>query len=264
MGLLRRTQSLLAVYYAYMVEYRAELVLWALSNSLSFILMGVWHEATSRGSFGVAPIDVVRYFLAVFVIRQLTVVWVIWEVEQDMQRGRMAQFLLAPLDPAWRYVASHVAERFARLPFSVGLVALFFALYPPAVFVPEPERALLAALFCVVAFVLRFLIQYTCALLSFWTERAASVESLVFIVYMFLSGAVAPLDFFPANVKAVVLLTPFPYLVWLPARLIVPASITDIDLLRAALTCGAWLLSLLVLNRIVWFRGLRRHSAQGA
>lgn len=265
MSFLHRVRTLLSVYYAYMVEYRAELLLWALANSLSFILMGVWYEATTRGSFAVQPLDVVRYFLAVFVVRQLTVVWVIWEVEQDMQKGRLSHFLLAPLDPAWRYVASHVAERLARLPFSFGLVVLFFLLYPPAFFVPDPLQALLAAVFVVVAFALRFLLQYTFALLSFWTERASSVEGLVFIVYMFLSGAIAPLDVFPPAVKDVVMLTPFPYLIWVPARLILPSGgALEVDVVRAAFVCGAWMIGLFFLNRFVWARGLRRHSAQGA
>ena len=257
-----RIRSLLAVYYAMMVEYRAELLLWALSNSLAFILMGAWYQATSRGTFAVQPIDVVRYFLAVFVVRQLTVVWVIWEVEQDMQRGRLAHFLLTPIDPLWRYLALHVSERLARLPFSFGLVVLFFVLYPPAFFVPDPVHALQAVAFCFVAFALRFLIQYTFALLSFWTERASSVESLVFIVYMFLSGAVAPLDVFPPAVKDVVMLTPFPYMVWVPARLIVGGAAVDLE--QACVVCGAWMVALVVINRIVWARGLKRFTAQGA
>jgi ABC-2 type transport system permease protein len=224
--------------------------------------MGEWYQATTRGSFSVQPVDVVRYFLAVFVVRQLTVVWVIWEVEQDMQAGRLAHFLLAPLDPAWRYVALHVGERLARLPFSVAIVALFFVIYPPAFFVPDALHALQALAFVVVAFALRFLIQYTFALLSFWTERASNVEQLVFIVYMFLSGAVAPLDFFPPAVKDVVMLTPFPYLIWVPARLIVGGAIVDVT--RAAFVCAVWFVILLVINRFIWLRGLKRFSAQGA
>lgn len=262
----RRMRGLLVAQYAHMLEFRAELVLWAFSNSLSFILMGVWHEATQRGSFAMQPIEVVRYFLAVFVVRQLTVVWVIWEMEQDVLHGRLSHFLLTPVDPVWRYVAAHLAERLARLPFSIGLVALFFVIYPAALFVPDPVDALLALTFCVVAFVLRFLIQHTLGLLSFWTERATSVEQLMFIVYMFLSGAIAPLDVFPPAVKDVVMYTPFPYLIWVPARLIVPGADAAgaIDVTQAALVCAAWFVALLVVNRVVWRRGLKRHSAMGA
>jgi ABC-2 type transport system permease protein len=180
-----------------------------------------------------------------------------------MQAGRLAHFLLTPLDPVWRYVASHVGERLARLPFSALVVALFFVIYPPAFFVPDALHLVEAVAFAVVAFALRFLIQYTFALLSFWTERASSVESLVFIVYMFLSGAVAPLDFFPPAVKEVVMWTPFPYLIWVPARLILGGDST-IDVAHAALVCAAWFVALLALNRFIWRRGLKRFSAQGA
>ena len=265
MAFLRRLRGLLVVQYAHMLEFRAELVLWALSNSLSFILMGVWHEATSRGTFAIQPLEIVRYFLAVFIIRQLTVVWVMWEFEQDVLQGRLAHFLLSPIDPVWRYVAAHLAERLARLPFSAGLVVLFFLIYPDALFVPDPVNALLALVFVVVAFILRFAMQYTLALLSFWTERASSAESLMFIVYMFLSGAVAPLDVFPPLVKDIVMWTPFPYLVWVPARLLVPSSTGEqIDVVRAALVCAAWLFAFVILNRVLWRRGLRKHAAMGA
>ena len=38
----------LSVYYAYMVEYRAELLFWVLSGSLPLILMGVWSQAATQ------------------------------------------------------------------------------------------------------------------------------------------------------------------------------------------------------------------------
>jgi ABC-2 type transport system permease protein len=48
---LRLTKTLLSTYYAYMVEFRAELLLWALSGSLPIILMGIWTQAAAT-SFG--------------------------------------------------------------------------------------------------------------------------------------------------------------------------------------------------------------------
>jgi ABC-2 type transport system permease protein len=43
---IRKAQTFLSVYYAYMLEYRAELFLWALSGTLPLILMGVWTKAS--------------------------------------------------------------------------------------------------------------------------------------------------------------------------------------------------------------------------
>ena len=45
---------LLSVYYAYMVEYRAELMFWVLSGSFPLILMGIWNQAAQSGQFALA------------------------------------------------------------------------------------------------------------------------------------------------------------------------------------------------------------------
>ncbi|HEY9661491.1 MAG TPA: multidrug ABC transporter permease, partial [Allocoleopsis sp.] len=112
--IVRVTWTLLSVYYAYMLEYRAELFFWVLSSSLPFILMGVWVEAAQTGQFGLSALDFIRYFLAVFIVRQFTIVWVIWEFEREVVEGKLSFRLLQPIDPIWHHFFSHVAERIAR------------------------------------------------------------------------------------------------------------------------------------------------------
>ena len=177
--IIRIAKTLLVTYYAYMLEYRAELFLWALSGALPFILMGVWMQAAETGQFGLNSIDFARYFLAAFIVRQTNVVWVIWEFEKEVVQGRLSNRLLQPLDPVWHHFASHVSERFARLPFVFGLVLLFFALYPQSFWLPSLGRFLLFLLVVVLAFCLRFLIQYTFALFAFWLERASAIEAIL-------------------------------------------------------------------------------------
>ncbi|MFN4071495.1 MAG: multidrug ABC transporter permease, partial [Thermus caldifontis] len=134
---MRKAKTLLSVYLAYMLEYRAELFLWALAGALPLILLGVWTEAARGGDFPLSPGEFARYFLMVFLVRQATVVWVVWEFERDVVEGRLSFRLLRPLDPFLEHLAAHVAERLARLPFVVLLVLLFFWIFPEARFVPE-------------------------------------------------------------------------------------------------------------------------------
>ena len=261
MTVIKTARVLLVAYYAYMLEYRAELFLWALSGSLPLILMGVWTQAAQSGKFGLGPSDFVRYFLAVFLIRQFTIVWVIWEFEKEVLEGKLSPRLLQPIDPVWHHVASHVSERIARLPFALLLVGLFFILYPQALWLPSPGRLLLFLLAAVVAFALRFLIQYTFALFAFWTERANAIEQLWFLFYLFLSGMIAPLEMFPAAVRDVVLWTPFPYLVNFPAALLIGLPV---DAVRGFLVMLGWGLLFFGLNRWLWRRGLKQYSGMGA
>ncbi|UZQ56063.1 ABC-2 family transporter protein [Trichothermofontia sichuanensis B231] len=258
---LRLPATLLSVYYAYMLEYRAELLLWALSGSLPIILMGVWTQAAQGGQFGLSAIAFARYFLAVFLVRQLTVVWVIWEFEKEVVQGKLSFRLLQPLDPVWHHVASHLAERLARVPFTLALLGLFFLLYPQAIWLPSGTNVLWFCLVISLAFILRFLIQYTFALFSFWIERAVAIEQFWFLIYLFLSGMIAPLDMFPPGVRAVVLWTPFPYLIYFPAALLVGMPV---DLQQGLIVFGIWGSLLFILNRWLWRQGLKHYSGMGA
>lgn len=257
----RTSRVLLSVYYAYMVEYRAELLFWVLSGTFPLILLGVWAEAAQGGQFSLSPEEFVRYFLAVFLVRQFTVVWVVWEFEREVVEGRLSPYLLQPIDPVWRHFVSHVSERFARLPFALLLVALFVLLYPEAAWWPSPLNLLLGGIAVAAAFCLRFVMQYTFALLAFWTERASAIEQLWFLIYTFLSGMIAPLAMFPDAVREGVLWTPFPYMIYFPASLLMNQP----D--RVAQGFGAialWFTLFLVLNRWLWRQGLKQYSGMGA
>lgn len=257
----RKARTLLWVYYAYMVEYRAELILWVLSGSLPLILMGVWIEASQGGQFGLQPVDFARYFLAAFIARQFTVVWVVWEFEKEVVEGRLSPRLLQPMDPVWHHVASHLSERLARLPFMVLLVLLFFALYPQAFWLPGLGRALLFLVAIALAFILRFLIQYTFALVAFWTEQASAIEQFWMLFFLFLSGLIAPLEVFPPVVREVALWTPFPYLVYFPAGILVGLPV---NIPQGLLVMLGWAGLFFGLNRWLWRQGLKQYSGMGA
>lgn len=258
---LKIAKTLLSVYYAYLVEYRAELLFWLLSGSLPFILMGIWIEASQAGQFALEPVQFARYFFAAFLVRQFTVVWVIWEFEKEVVQGKLSPKLLQPIDPVWHHFATHVAERFARLPFVIGLILLFFALYPEAFWVPSLGQVLLCCVVVAIAFVLRFVIQYTFALFSFWIERAVAIEQFWMLFYLFLSGIIAPLEVFPEPVRHVVQWTPFPYLIHFPAALLVGLPV---DAVRSLAVMLGWTGIFLLINRWLWRRGLRQYSGMGA
>lgn len=258
---IRIARAFLSVYYAYMLEYRAELIFWMLSGILPLILMGAWAKASQGGQFGLEPTEFIRYFLVVFLVRQFTVVWVIWEFEKEVLEGRLSPRLLQPIDPVWHHFAGHFSERFARLPFALVLVALFFLLYPQAMWLPSLSQILLFSLVTLMAFILRFLMQYTFALFAFWTERATAIEQFWFLFYLFLSGMIAPLEVFPPLVRQVALWTPFPYLIYFPASILVglPENVV-----RGVLVMLAWGVLFFVWNRWLWRRGLKQYSGMGA
>ena len=103
-----------------MLTYRAEIYLWVLAHVWPFIIMSVWMTAAAGGSggFAMSPVDYARYFVAVFVVRQFTAVWMIYEFEWHVVEGRLSPMLLRPMAVLWHYVSAHLGEQAARFRFS--------------------------------------------------------------------------------------------------------------------------------------------------
>ncbi|MEB3310087.1 MAG: ABC-2 family transporter protein [Snowella sp.] len=257
----KKITTLLSVYYAHMVEYRAEIFFWILSGSLPIILMGVWIQASNNSNFGLDSIQFARYFFAVFQVRQFTNIWVIWEFEREVIEGKLSFKLLQPLDPAWHHVARHISEKMTRFPLAILLTLLFFWLYPQAFWIPSLGSFILGIIAIILSFSLYFLVQYTFSMFAFWTERASAIQELWFLFYIFLSGMIAPLDTFPPAVREIVLWTPFPYGVYFPAAILVGLPV---DLLKSFLIIAGWLTFFFFVNRWLWRKGLQHYSGMGA
>ena len=261
--LLHKLRVFIAVSYAEMMEYRAEILLWILSSIMPFVLMGVWMQASAGapGRLGMTPAEFARYFLCVFLIRQLTLVWVIYEFERHVVQGTLSARLLHPIDPFWRFFCDHLAERLARLPFLALVTAVFFALYPASFWVPSLRSLALALACLLMAFLLRFIMQYAFAMIAFWSERANAIEDLWFFAYLFLSGYLAPLTLFPEPVRRLAEWTPFPYLIYMPARILMgqPTAV-----LRGLTVSAVWAVLFFIMYRVLWRAGLKRYSGMGA
>ncbi|MGB5596636.1 MAG: ABC-2 family transporter protein [Crocosphaera sp.] len=258
---LKKVVSFLSVYYAYMLEYRAEIFFWVLSGSLPIILMGVWIKAALGGNFALTSTEFARYFFCAFQVRQFTNVWVIWDFERDVIEGTLSFKLLYPVDPVWYHVARHIAEKMTRFPIAILITILFFLLYPQAVWIPQLSNVILGLIAIILSFTLRFIIQYTLAMFCFWIERASAIQQFWFLFDIFLSGITAPLDVFPLTVRNFVMLTPFPYTVYFPASLFINQAT---NIMLSFLIMLGWIIIFLVINRWLWKRGLKQYSGMGA
>jgi len=253
--------ALLGSQYALMLEYRAEILLWALSGLLPLLMGALWSASPAAAASGLSLEAFSRYFLAAFVVRQFTIVWVVFAFEEDNLLGRLSPYLLQPLALIWRYAAAHLAEQATRVPFVAALVALVVVCQPAAFAMPSPGHLLLGLLAMHLGFWINFLLQHAITMLCFWSERASALERLLFLPYLYLSGLLAPLVVYPDAVRSVALHSPFAAMLWLPARLL---SGGPIDVLAGFANALAWLLLLIPLNLLLWRAGVRRYSAMGA
>ncbi len=268
-GWLTKVRVMFGVHYAEMLTYRAEIALWAIATMQPLIMMGVWAGAGESGRFDFDQVYVFRYFIVVFLIRQVTIVWTIHHFEWLVVSGRLSPMLLHPIDPSIRFIFMHLGEQWTRLPFAFAIVGFFLFLYPETLtggdvagaWSPGIGNILLAILVCYYAFIVRFYMQYVLCMFAFWHERVAAMDAVLYLPYMFLSGLVFPFDALPGALREVLLWTPFPYMVWFPAAFVVDG---EAPLLRGLLVMTGWLIVFYAVSRWLWKKGLKHYSAMGA
>ena len=95
----------------------------------------------------------------------------------------------------------------------------------------------------------------------FWTEKASSIERLLFIPTLFLSGLLAPVVSFPTYVKSWIYLTPFPYLIDFPANLL---SGNETNISGGFSMQILWIILLFPLFKKIWSEGTKKYTAMGS
>ncbi len=206
-----------------------------------------------------------RYFLAVFIVRQFTLVWFIYDFEWRVVEGRLSYFLLKPMGTVWNFLAPHAAEQMARFPLVAVIVGLFFCVYPRALWLPSSGGFGAGIVAIYAAFATRFAFQYCIGMMAFWFERASALDQLSMVPYWFLSGMIIPLGDFSPRVAGILRLTPFPYFIDFPARILTGRiGVLDAALYQGFAIEAVWFGIFFVIGRLLWKRGLLQYSGQGA
>jgi ABC-2 type transport system permease protein len=265
-------RQLIAVYrqqlktaIAEQLQYRAALVIWLLEVALGpAVSISVWSTvARSEGGEvkGYSPSGFAAYFIATMLVNYATQTWVFWEFSRRVREGEFSPLLLRPIHPIHGDIAQHLAYKILMLPV-IGLVTLVLLLAFHASFLPSLVSlvAFLPAL--LLAFALRFALEWTLALLAFWLTQVNVINQLYVVIVLFLSGQLIPLTFLPAGLQTAATWLPFQWMVAFPAELLVnrlsPSAIATGFLVQCL-----WLLVSLGLLAITWRRGLRRYTAVG-
>lgn len=263
---LRKARVLLSVWFAHMSAYRAEIIIWMLTGAVPLIMLAIWiGKARASGGEvgGYTPQDFAAYFLAAWFSQQWIAAWVAWEMDTHIRTGTLSPRLLRPIDPMWEFAAGHFTERLVRLPFMLIVLAIGVMLVPGTSITPGVVN-MLAYLCCVLlAFAIRFMFAYCTGLLAFWFDQATAIDEFYYIIAAFLTGSFAPLSFYPPTVRALIEWTPFPYLVYYPARVLTGEE-TGTAILRILGAQIAWLAVFVVAWIVLWRRGVRRYGAVGA
>ena len=246
--------------------YRGALAIWLIGLVLQPVVsLVVWSTvARSQGGevSGFAAADFAAYFTVLMVVNQLTFTWHFGTMEWRIRNGFFSPLLLRPVHPIHNDVAENVT--FKLLTFTlIAPVALFLVASFGARFASEPWHVLAFVPALVLAFLLRFLVEWSIGLAAFWLTRMSALNQAYWVTVLFLSGQVAPLELFPTPVQVVATILPFRWMVAFPVELALGRVDPGGALFGFAMQ-GLWIGVALVVLRFGWRAGIGRYSAVGA
>ncbi len=256
----------LRVHLASQLQYRAALLLYQLSAVVEPVVsLAVWSAvASARGGEvrGYAARDFAAYFVVVMVVNHLTRTWTMNEFDSRIAEGTLSLSLLLPAHPIHNDVSDNLASKLITAPVVWALAGVLSVGFG-AVFDLSARRVALFALAALLAFVLRFALEWMVALLAFWTTRSSAFNGLYLTALLFLSGQFAPLGVVPVPLREVADLLPFRWMISFPADVLLGRGGVSWALRGLGAQC-LWLAVVVMLLAVVWRLGLRRYTAVGS
>jgi len=251
---------------ATMVAYRASLLIWMLGQVLEpLVYLIVWSivSNSSGGSIGgYATSQFAAYFLLLMLVNQVTYTWIMYEFEYRIRKGLLSIALLKPVHPIHSDIANNLSSKLITTPFMILVaLALVPVFHPSLPLVPWAIVLFFPAL--LLAFAIRFLLEWTLAQSAFWTTRVGAVNQVYFVLMLFLSGQFAPLTLLPFPVQVAAYVLPFRWIIAFPIEL-VSGRLTLNEAFIGLGAQAAWLLASYFLFRIVWRAGVKIYAAVGA
>lgn len=255
--------AMLRAGFAGAVAYRAEMVVWMLTMTMPLVSLSLWSAVAANGPVGgFTQQRFAAHFIAVLLVRQLSSSWLVWELNQEIKSGALAQKLLRPVHPLWFYSAENLGALPLRVVLCVPLVA-FSAIALDAFPLPRTPLSIVAFAGALVgAWLINFFTMALVGALAFFVESSAAVFDLYLVGFMVFSGYVVPLELFPPGWRAIADMLPFRYSLAFPVQ-IATGAVSGAAMLRPFAIQWAFVIGLATAALLLFRAGVRRFAAFG-
>ena len=228
-----------------------------------FILWGAAFAGTDQiGGFDLR--QTLTYFVTLLVLQFFISAFnEDYQISEEIRNGLINQFLLKPINYFMYRFSIFVAARtvsgaliFIPLLIAMPVIGHYltfpfdgwrFAIGIPALF--------LSAL-------IQFSIAYCFGMLTFWFLDIQGFVILSMAIETVLGGQIFPLDLLPEWIFRIAQFLPFFYQMYFPAAIFTGRMELPMALQGIAIQL-VWVIILLLINQLLWVRGLRRHTAVG-
>lgn len=248
------------IYLAYSLWFWASLVL----NMITVTIFVFFWRAVYADTNTIAGLDLqqtLTYIMLAQIFAPLAGMNMIFEFGYNLREGGIAHVLLRPVDIQGSYFGQYFAilltELAMQIPLAIAVTLIYKLQWPtdPAVWAAFLISAILGRS-------VLFFFDWILAALTFYTTEVWGLGVMVYGIGLFFSGSLIPLAMLPGALQVFATMTPFAQALYIPLSIL--SGVTSLsDAPRLWLIQAIWMVSLLLLSRLVFKFAVRKVTVQG-
>ncbi|MBI4371318.1 MAG: ABC-2 family transporter protein [Elusimicrobia bacterium] len=212
---------------------------------------------------GYTRAEMLTYVLLLNVLRSFVFTGRGWQVVGEISSGRVSSYLVRPIRYQGYALALDLAQKTVHAASAVLEVGLLVLLARGHVFLPrDPAAWLLFIAAAALAALIFFCLEFMVSSLAFWTSESGGPLFCFELFLQFAAGAFFPLDVLPAALRQALAATPFPSLVYVPARVFLQ-KVPPAEALNLLAVQAGWLALFALVSAALWRRGVDSYAAEG-
>lgn len=258
--------AIFRIVWAQMLVYRLNFTLWRVRTVLMFLLTYfIWWTVFESQTqvFGYTRSSILTYILLLAILRAIVYSSRTTDVMNKINDGSFSNFLLRPIKVIRYYLAQDAADKLLNIVFMIFEISLILVLLKPEFIIQtNPFAIFLFVISVILATILWFCISMIISLLSFWVENSWGPLFLLMIFVEGLGGGLFPIDIFPKAIFNFLMITPFPYLIYFPAKVYLN-SFSNSELTLYFSIFVFWVITTWALMNWVLKKGLKHYTSEG-
>lgn len=247
------------------LQYPFALAIWMLEKLLEpIIYLAVWTSvAISQGGEvnGFSVADFAAYYIALLLVGHLTQNWHMWTMEWYMVEGQLSKFLVRPIHPIHESITNDWIYKTLMMVVVLPAMFLLTWLFAPGFYFQMSAIILFIPAICL-AGALGFVGGWTVGLSAFWTTRNSTIIQMYFLLMLFFSGRIAPLELLPPFMGQIAQILPFRWIISFPIEVLL-GRVSGTDALIGMGIQATWVIALTILSSGIWRISVKRYSAVG-
>lgn len=248
--------------------YRVNFLLWRFRVVLNFLIIFSLWKGVSIGNnllFGYSSNEIQTYIFVSFFLTSVVMSTRLPELAGEIINGTIISRLVQPLCVFYNYLVRDLADKTINILCAfVELIILYMLFKPDITLRPNITTVFFFIIYLSMGIALSFSINVLISCIGFLSNDVWAPRFIYFILITFLSGSYFPLDIVPSPLYNLLLLTPFPYLFFIPSKIIIQGfGLTVAQTPLISIIPVFWVVLLIYAVRFFWGLGMRSYSFFG-